>query len=280
MFLSGIYGIKPWSEIIDEIVEVELEGIIRRLSLASFYQEWKFSDFCQIKQFWKLSLKFHLRESFTWYHDRSRFSEKGIVSFETFSLNLTYIPWSAQGRTQVKGRGAVRVPGPRVVPTGDPHDEDDVPAVPPRACRPQRVQHAVSTASHQYAVSVSPRTPYTLCWIWFGGGKSKVCIPPETAFALGNFRVANAKKGEQTHEMYMANTNQTLAYPTRTIFHWLMLGLALGPQGLALGLQGLALGPWGFSDTNVLVSAKRIARVGGRTQRKDPTRVVSRCSEI
>ena len=87
--------------------------------------------------------------------------------------------------------------------------------------------------------------------------------------------------------MYMANTNQTLAYPTRTIFHWLMLGLALGPQGFALGLQGLALGhqglalgPRGFSDTNVLVSAKRIARVGGRTQRKDPTRVVSRCSEI
>ena len=63
------------------------------------------------------------------------------------------------------------------------------------------------------------------------------------------------KKVHKQHEMYVANVNQTLAYPTQTIFHWLTLRLTLGPQGLALGLQGLASALQGFSDTNMLVLA-------------------------
>ena len=89
------------------------------------------------------------------------------------------------------------------------------------------------------------------------------------------------------HEMYMANANQTLAHPTHTIFNWLMLGLALGLQGLALGLQGLVLGlqgfvlgQRGFSDTNMLVTAIQMARVGGRTQLEDQMGVILRCSGI
>ena len=37
--------------------------------------------------------------------------------------------------------------------------------------------------------------------------------------------------GNKQHEMYMSN-----AYPTRTIFHWLALGLALGHIGSCLAL--------------------------------------------
>ena len=50
------------------------------------------------------------------------------------------------------------------------------------------------------------------------------------------------EKVHKQHDMYMTNTNQILAYPTQTIFHWLTLGLSLGLQGLALGPHWLALG--------------------------------------
>ena len=82
------------------------------------------------------------------------------------------------------------------------------------------------------------------------------------------------------HEMYMANANRTLTYPTQTIFHWLALGIALGVQGFVLGVRGFALGARGILDTNMLVSATLKSCVGGIAQREAPTRVVSRCSRI
>ena len=41
------------------------------------------------------------------------------------------------------------------------------------------------------------------------------------------------------HEIYIANVKPTLAYPTRNISHWPMLG----QPGLALGAQGSVFGP-------------------------------------
>ena len=41
------------------------------------------------------------------------------------------------------------------------------------------------------------------------------------------------KKLHKHHEIYMANANQTLLYPTRTIVNWLALGLTLGLPGFA-----------------------------------------------
>ena len=97
--------------------------------------------------------------------------------------------------------------------------------------------------------------------------------------------------------MYMPNVNPTLAYPTRTIFHWLRVGvyrLALGIYRLALGIYRLVLGIYrlalgiigshwvhkGFSDTNMLVSPTRKSRIGEITQREDPTRESLRCGVI
>ena len=91
---------------------------------------------------------------------------------------------------------------------------------------------------------------------------------------LGNFRILNEKKLHKQHEMYMANANHTLAYPTETIFHWLTLGLTLGPQGLAFGPNGLALGLPGFLDTNILVKVTQNRCVGGQDQCETPMRVV------
>ena len=54
--------------------------------------------------------------------------------------------------------------------------------------------------------------------------------------------------GHKQHKIYMPNANPILAYPMRTLFHWLTLGLALVPPGFALG-------PSGFLDTNRSVSA-------------------------
>ena len=59
-------------------------------------------------------------------------------------------------------------------------------------------------------------------------------IPLETMLALGT-----------PHEKNGINNKQRKPNPTRTIFHWLALGL----QGLTLGPQGLALA----LDTNMLV---------------------------
>ena len=53
----------------------------------------------------------------------------------------------------------------------------------------------------------------------------------------------------------------------------------LGRLGVALYRLGVAFGV-AFSDTNMLVSPTRNHRVGGLNQREDPTRVVSRRSEI
>ena len=79
------------------------------------------------------------------------------------------------------------------------------------------------------------------------------------------------KQIHKQHEMYMANANQTLAYPIRIIFHW----LTLGQWGLALGPWGFMLGPRGFSDTNV--SATRKSHVGGI---ECPTQRDLRCDGI
>ena len=62
--------------------------------------------------------------------------------------------------------------------------------------------------------------------------------------------------GHEQHEIYMANTNQTLAYPMQTIFHWLALGLTLSLPGFMSSLSGFAFGPPGFLDTHMLVSAR------------------------
>ena len=80
--------------------------------------------------------------------------------------------------------------------------------------------------------------------------------------------------------MYMANMSPNARGPTQPIFHWLVLGVALGEQGFALYVWGFALGARGCLDTNMLVSATRNSCVGGIAQREYPTRVVSRCSEI
>ena len=56
-------------------------------------------------------------------------------------------------------------------------------------------------------------------------------------------------------KIYMPNANQSLAYPKRSIFHGLALGLTLDAQQFVLGLRQFALGPQGFSDTRMLVSA-------------------------
>ena len=76
--------------------------------------------------------------------------------------------------------------------------------------------------------------------------KTKACIPPETAFALGNSRVPNAEKAAQT----TSNVHGQCKPQREGTQH---VGLALGPWGLALGLWGFVLGPRGFSDTNMLV---------------------------
>ena len=92
--------------------------------------------------------------------------------------------------------------------------------------------------------------------------------------------------------MYMGNANLTPAYPTRTIFHCLSLGLTLGQPGFVLGLPGLALGRPGFLDTNMLVWAgvgeSRANRggsratlcVGGLDQCEAPMRRGSHCGGI
>ena len=88
------------------------------------------------------------------------------------------------------------------------------------------------------------------------------------------------KKQHKQHEMYMANANHILAYPRRTIFYWFVLGLALGLWGRALSQAGFALGLQGVLDTNMLISATLTPQVGGRTQRKDPTQMISHRSGI
>ena len=46
---------------------------------------------------------------------------------------------------------------------------------------------------------------------------------------------------------------------------------ALDQRSFALGQGVFALGPQSFSDTDMLVSAMQKSRVGGITQREDPT---------
>ena len=77
--------------------------------------------------------------------------------------------------------------------------------------------------------------------------KVKPVFHQKPCFLLGNFRIANAEKMHKQHEIKMANVNLSLMSPTQTIFHWLVLGLALGQRGFTLGQQG-------FLDTNMLVS--------------------------
>ena len=67
--------------------------------------------------------------------------------------------------------------------------------------------------------------------------------------------------------------------PTRPIFHWIALGLALGPWGFALSPWGFALGPWGVLDVNMLVLATRKSRVS-QAQHEPPTPGGSCCSGI
>ena len=83
------------------------------------------------------------------------------------------------------------------------------------------------------------------------------------------FTYPTRNKVHKQHEMYMANANQNLAYPTQTIFHW-----------LALGVLGFALGVPGFVDTNMLVLAMRNSCVGAIAQREVSMRRDWRCSVI
>ena len=59
----------------------------------------------------------------------------------------------------------------------------------------------------------------------------KARVPPEIVFVLGTHREQKRNK----HEIYMPNTNPTLAYPMQTIFHCLALGL-FGYQHVGIGL--------------------------------------------
>ena len=82
--------------------------------------------------------------------------------------------------------------------------------------------------------------------------------------------------------MNMPNANPTLAYPTRTIFHWLALGLTFGiigsrwPSLTHTGHYwlelGVALGLQGFLDSNMLVSATQKSRIGGIALHEPPMR--------
>ena len=60
-------------------------------------------------------------------------------------------------------------------------------------------------------------------------------------------------KLHKQHKMYMANANQSLTYPMRTIFHWFVLELTTGPPGFALGLPGFGLGcrVFGYQDVGI-----------------------------
>ena len=87
-------------------------------------------------------------------------------------------------------------------------------------------------------------------------------IPLETEFVLGMKR---EQKRDKQYEIDMPNTNPSLVYPTRTIFHQLALGLALVPRWFVLGLQGVF-------NTNMLVNA----RIGGLDQHARPHRKLVR----
>ena len=76
----------------------------------------------------------------------------------------------------------------------------------------------------------------------------KACIPPGTASVLGNFR-----KGSQKHEMHMANADQTLVYPMRTIFHWLVAWSVKGIRSTKTQCQKWDLNPRPHSWTRTLI---------------------------
>ena len=88
------------------------------------------------------------------------------------------------------------------------------------------------------------RPAHGLCWV---RGGSLILQAPHRGLKEGEH------KQDKQHEMYMPNANPNLAYPMRTISHWLALGLALSVQGVALGVRGFALGPQVFLDINMLV---------------------------
>ena len=87
-------------------------------------------------------------------------------------------------------------------------------------------------------------------------------------------------KNNKQHEIYMPNANQTLAYPTQTIFYLLTLGVALSAPGFTLGAWGFTLGPRRLLDTNMLVSATQKSRIGSITQRKAATQGVLHSGRI
>ena len=69
-------------------------------------------------------------------------------------------------------------------------------------------------------------------------------IPLETTFALA---IQRGETGNNQHKIYMANVKPTRICsmricPTQTIFHWLMLGLALGHWGSCWVCQGPLVG--------------------------------------
>ena len=68
--------------------------------------------------------------------------------------------------------------------------------------------------------------------------------------------------------MSMANVSSNARGPNATYIPPARVRLVLGQWAFALGLWGFALGLGGFSDTNMLVSPMRNARVGSLDQRE------------
>ena len=107
-------------------------------------------------------------------------------------------------------------------------------------------------------------------------------IPPETAFRLGTQR---EEKVHKQHEIDMPDANPMRTCPTQTIFHCLVLGLALGWLGFMLGILGFALGPRGFvlvpqgfldTGTNMLVQVRGDVKIN----RLQPPYSAASCSQF
>ena len=79
--------------------------------------------------------------------------------------------------------------------------------------------------------------------------------------------VANVRTGNKQHEINMTN-----AMPTRTIFHLLALGVALGVREFALGVWVCVGSTRVFRYQHVVIGNAKPSRWGSN-QRQAPTRI-------